>query len=295
MEELNIAALLKNCPKDTKLYSPIFGNVWFQRVRDTGYATMIDVTTSCNTEVNFYSNGKWNKHYSDSEVMLFPSKTQRDWNKFQRPIVEGDVVVCEPHQIFLVREWIDDNSIECHIGYDFDTNERYEGYVMYDRIATEHESKRLFETIEKYGYHWNPETKTLEKVIQPKFKAGDKVVRKGDVSSPVSITGVGDEYYYSNTESSVAVLPIVEQYNWELVPDKFDTTTLKPFDKVLVRRNEDKNWRCSFFSHMDEDLHAHCYKYVTIGGKSYPMCIPYEGNEHLLGKTDECDEYFKNW
>lgn len=289
MEELNIAALLENCPKDTKLYSPIFGNVWFQRVRDTGYATMIDVTTSCNTEVNFYSNGKWNKYYSDSEVMLFPSKTQRDWNKFQRPIVEGDVVVCEPHQIFLVREWIEDNTIECHVGYDFDTNDRYKGYVVYDRIATEYESKKLFEMIEKDGYHWNPETKTLEKLIEPKFKVGDKVRHKTNHNVVFTIDGIEEDFY---TCAGKMALCFSEQDSYELVPNKFDITALKPFDKVLVRNENLCVWKCNLYSHYNGGEYLYHYICVDTG---YKQCIPYEGNEHLLGTTDDCDEYFKNW
>lgn len=290
MEELNIAALLKNCPKDTKLYSPIFGNVWFQRVRDTGYATMIDVTTSCNTEVNFYSNGKWNKYYSDSEVMLFPSKTQRDWNKFQRPIVEGDVVVCEPHQIFLVREWIEDNSIECHIGYDFDTNDRYKGFVMYDRIATEYESKRLFKMIEKDGYHWNPETNTLEKL--PKFKVGDKIRHKTNNEDIIyEISAVYDDFY--ELVDYAFMLDMKYQDSYELVPNKFDATTLVPFEsKVLVRDTVKETWKPDFFGCLYDSNDC---PYMVVGGIRWKYCIPYEGNEHLLGTTNDCDEFYKNW
>ena len=81
-----------------------------------------------------------------------------------------------------------------------------------------------------------------------------------------------------------------------VVPTKFDITTLVPFDsKVLVRHNKDNKWCASFFSHIDGDFHSHCYKYVTTAGKSYPMCIPYEGNEHLLGTTNDCIEYYKTW
>lgn len=25
------------------------------------------------------------------------------------------------------------------------------------------------------------------------------------------------------------------------------------------------------------------------------QCIHYEGNQHLLGTTDECDNYYKTW
>ena len=35
--------------------------------------------------------------------------------------------------------------------------------------------------------------------------------------------------------------------------------------------------------------------YGVVGGICWAQCIPYEGNEHLLGKTDDCDEYYKTW
>lgn len=31
------------------------------------------------------------------------------------------------------------------------------------------------------------------------------------------------------------------------------------------------------------------------GGKYFQQCIPYKGNEHLLGKTDDCSEFYKIW
>lgn len=107
---------------------------------------------------------------------------------------------------------------------------------------------------------------------------------------------MGGNFYYSNTENSVEVLPFADQDDYEIVPCKFDITTLKPFkSEVLVRHNKDNKWCASFFSHIDVDLHSNCYKFVTIAGKSYPMMIPYEGNEHLLGTTNNCDEFYKTW
>lgn len=55
----------------------------------------------------------------------------------------------------------------------------------------------------------------------------------------------------------------------------------KPFEKVLARDSIDDVWRASFFSHIKEDDG----RYVTTG-LSWKFCIPYEGNEHLLGTTD---------
>ena len=103
------------------------------------------------------------------------------------------------------------------------------------------------------------------------------------------ITKVSDEYYYSNTESSVGVLSISEQDEYELVPNKFDITTLVPFEsKVLVRNDESQFWIPAFWGCKRSDGYT-----TTFGWCKY--CIPYEGNEHLLGTTNDCDEYFKSW
>ena len=60
----------------------------------------------------------------------------------------------------------------------------------------------------------------------------------------------------------------------------------RPFDKVLVRDNDELIWRANYFSHYSDDLD---YPYVCING-SYRYCIPYECNEHLLGTTDPYTE-----
>lgn len=37
------------------------------------------------------------------------------------------------------------------------------------------------------------------------------------------------------------------------------------------------------------------YPYRTLGGTVYKQCIPYEGNEHLTGLVEDCDNYYKTW
>lgn len=56
----------------------------------------------------------------------------------------------------------------------------------------------------------------------------------------------------------------------------------KPFQQVLVRFNEECTWVCDIYSHYDNEDGF----YSCIGGL-HRCCIPYEGNEHLLGTTDE--------
>ena len=75
---MNIAEILKNCPKGTKLYSSIFGEVELLRVDKHSITCMIDF----GVEESFQSDGKYMARYPDAECVLFPSKDQRDWSKF---------------------------------------------------------------------------------------------------------------------------------------------------------------------------------------------------------------------
>lgn len=82
-EELNIAEILKDKPKGTKLYSPIFGEVKYDRV----LLGDIKVLYSC-TDRHFYMDGKFSMN---GECLLFPSKEMRDWDKFAWK--KGDILV----------------------------------------------------------------------------------------------------------------------------------------------------------------------------------------------------------
>lgn len=72
---MNVAEILKDCPKGTRLYSPVFGDVYFQRVRND----LIEVTSDCYVSHEFLPNGSYSLQ---GECVLFPSKDQRDWSKF---------------------------------------------------------------------------------------------------------------------------------------------------------------------------------------------------------------------
>lgn len=59
----------------------------------------------------------------------------------------------------------------------------------------------------------------------------------------------------------------------------------KPFDKVLVKDSDTDIWICDIFSHMDDDNAFYCVRGI------WNYCIPYEGNEHLVGKTGNSEEH----
>lgn len=62
----------------------------------------------------------------------------------------------------------------------------------------------------------------------------------------------------------------------------------KPFERVLVRDTCDDIWKATFFSHIKDDDNS-VYKYVC-NCLSWRQCIPYEGNESLLGTNKDAEE-----
>lgn len=62
---------------------------------------------------------------------------------------------------------------------------------------------------------------------------------------------------------------------------------LKPFDNVLVRHQKTEEWRANIFSHTDKT--DEYLDYVCVNGR-WEFCIPYEGNELLLGTTKDVED-----
>lgn len=58
---------------------------------------------------------------------------------------------------------------------------------------------------------------------------------------------------------------------------------LKPFDKVLVRDSKSDKWRANLFGYIDKDGYYHCVY------ANWAYCIPYIGNESLLGTTKDVE------
>ncbi len=80
---MNIAEILKNTPKGTRLYSPICGEVKFDSVNFASLYTPICVLSSTGEVFCFTEDGKWNVEYYNTECLLFPSKENRDWSTFK--------------------------------------------------------------------------------------------------------------------------------------------------------------------------------------------------------------------
>lgn len=80
------------------------------------------------------------------------------------------------------------------------------------------------------------------------------------------------------------LFPSKTQRDWSKfgINDQETKHQFKPFDKVLVRDSNSERWRCDFFEQQEEKegFNVRCFRGVWC------QCIPYEGNEHLLGTTN---------
>ena len=86
-KKIDLTKILKDCPKGTKLYSTIFGDVRFKEIVDAVYPIVVsckDKHTEC-----FRADGKVMIKY-DGECCIFPSKEMRDWSKFTAPWLKSE-------------------------------------------------------------------------------------------------------------------------------------------------------------------------------------------------------------
>ena len=99
-ENLNLVEILKDCPVGTKLYSPIFGEVEFDKI-DIHSDHPIHVLCKYGDD-SFTKDGRMFSHY-DGECMLFPSKDQRDWSKFKHKKPKFNPQTLKPFDTVLVQ------------------------------------------------------------------------------------------------------------------------------------------------------------------------------------------------
>ena len=121
------------------------------------------------------------------------------------------------------------------------------------------------------------------------------IVYSSFYDSVISFTREGR---YANTLGECTLFPSKEQRDWNKFTapwykkDKFDPSTLKPFDKVLVQISRDDIWSVDFFSYYNDEYK----KCICTGLVHYFYCIPYnDETKDLVGTCNEAPDYYKWW
>ena len=89
-ENLDLTKILEGCPKDTEFYSSVYGKLKYLYMYVSSSASQIkfeevnsrSITDGTPITVCYYRDGRI--YPTEGECTLFPSKTQRDWSKFER-------------------------------------------------------------------------------------------------------------------------------------------------------------------------------------------------------------------
>lgn len=317
-ENIDLTKILKDCPKGTKLYSLVHGEVEFQKI-ELGLTHPIVIKLKNKIIERYDPYGKLLYNY-DGGCILFPSKTQHDWSKFTAPWYNKPI-----EQKFQVGQYITDGHDSGQI-----IEVDYHCYKISDFTGdniiiipfTLQDNYHLW-TIQDakdgdvLALSWMEDENLFEKIII--FKKYHNKGVMGLYSMPC-VEGYGITFmnreilftneevpYYSKTwtcnlqpatkeQRNLLFQKIKEEgYKWNVesrtLEEKFDPKTLKPFDKVLVYDNDGK-WRCNLFSHIRDNS---IFPYAAID-VNYSHCIPYnEDTKHLLGTIEEAPEYYRYW
>ena len=124
-------------------------------------------------------------------------------------------------------------------------------------------------------------------------------VSSEDVNYPIQVNRKNDQLtftrdgrlYDESPDGECVLFPSKDQRDWSKFKTpikKFDYSTLKPFDRVLVRDNNRDIWRCSLFT---------CFRKGQIVCEvSWEQGIPdNDETKHLVGTTDKPDEKYVWW
>lgn len=324
--KVSVAEILKDKPVNTKLYSPLFGDVYFSHVEDS----IINVEHHAGVS-KFFNSGRY-YNYDESEPLLFPSMEMRDWSKFSWK--KGDVLVCTDGKAEVIFERFDDDNYTSFVGKHYlesygkdgdllDYEQEQIGNTANYTKESDETAQTYINTIEKrLGGKLNRETLEIEKT-QPEFKDGDIVFMKG-IKSELFANCIfilkgeykdGDErafYYtfynadnkftvaeYGNTKVHYSLRSATDSEKQQLFDalakegkawdaEKKEIVDLKP--KVELKPfDKVLSRRCSEdYWVLNFYSHKTDYYHVCIDGSSNLDCIPYnEETAHLLGTTDE--------
>ena len=115
-ENIDLTKILENCPKGTKLYSTIFGEVEFVECN-----ILYQIVVAKESKYYYFtSKGTFifeRIKYNLGECVLFPSREQRDWSKFTAPWYKKErfnLKTLKPFDKVLVRE-CDGDIWRCNI------------------------------------------------------------------------------------------------------------------------------------------------------------------------------------
>lgn len=321
-EKINIDKILKDKPEKTILYDAMRDiNVSLYVVEKRNGETNIfcdgmEKFKGCNF---VYSDTGADSIFRKGMQLLKPSKEMQDWEKFSWK--RGDVLISDCGFVCIFKEWASDDYTKFNGCY-FDGMPNAET-AKYSKLDNNTAYGYIREIENRCGGKLNLETLEIEK--QNEFKDGDIVTMHKKYCDIVFIFNrlrtEGSFYYYAFHALQTNNTGVIDCHTtlpcaWTFFEGKMNFATdsekqqlfgalakegkawdadkkevadlkpkveLKPFDRVLVRDSKSDNWRANLFDYIGKDGYCHCVY------ANWAYCIPYEGNELLLGTSKDVE------
>ena len=304
-------------------------DVELDKVHTTDVGTYIECTSTNevgSTLLFDYSELGTEESWLEGLRILLPSKNMRDWGKLAWK--KGDLLVNSCGFQCIFKEWASDDYTKFNGCYS-NSRDGYEDVsnaetAKFDKLDNNIAYGYVREIERKLGGILNLETLKIEKA-QPEFKDGD--IAFADYGNRQDVFIVSDKTDLSEGYSSFISLDLSsltlsmgyrtcffkkdlcklrlatdsekkqlfsalekESKVWDaekkMIVNLKPKVELKPFDNVLVRHQKTEEWRANIFSHTDKT--DEYLDYVCVNGR-WEFCIPYEGNESLLGTTKDVE------
>lgn len=251
---INIAEILSRQPIGTKLYSPLCGEVVFDHITEEGnHIICRSRNIPGSGSVGFTSDGRFydgkGRVASDGECLLFPSKFLRQWDVTQ--FEDGDVVAVEIDDMRF-----DESCLYIMIFEKFDWSV---GFIQCHAMMRTNSDD------------WCGDRSCFDFFRNPyEVRVSCRAAYEREV---LEIKQALFEHHLQWNAEKKCVEPLPNEEEQTFTHFKFE-----PFDKVLVRDDDDDLWRCDLFESIDEkDGMYNCI------GSFRKQCIPYnDDTKHLL-------------
>lgn len=158
--KINIAEILRDCPKGIKLYSLLYGKCEFERISNNNEFPVVIHSEIKPSSVSFTKYGHYLYEVEDADCVLFPSSKMRSWDKFFK---RGDVVFNESSGLVAVFDgWVNDDYVEFNTTInlikkgDFWGEEEVCDTECFTRVTDEERAEFIAAAEKHYGGKYNP-------------------------------------------------------------------------------------------------------------------------------------------
>lgn len=296
--KINVAKILKNKPEGTKLWTDMFGEVTLYVVTDKCDAFQVK---HHNKEPWFDENGKM---YEEGVLCIYPSKSMRDWEKFTWK--KDDVLVNSSGFKLFFDRWANDdytrffgkvNLLENSFSYE---TEKYTLASKDENLDTLEIEKPEFKDGDIVVYKCEiddvPSNIFIFRGISqrtPYYSYYASLDSDGFLSYKLGGFGIYKrELRLATEEEKEQLFSALEKKGkaWDakkkMIVDKYE---FKPMDLCLMKyigQYNNRGWELCQYAYTEHRVSSSGEQrdfYHAVGGEIYAECIPYKGNEHLLG------------